>query len=135
MSFLFLFPPIIYYADVIPGKMYYDDILKVIGGDLDYLMPQYYNGYTRPALDGIDGIGAGSMSALSHYNDIVNGIFGGDATRVVFGFCISDCSETSSNASAEQASQVMTDLATHHPCNGGAFFGCPFMILEDRGHQ
>jgi len=109
-------------TDVVPGKPYYDNVLTVIGKHLDYLMPQYYNGNTRPAIDGISGTGAGSMSALSHYNNIVNGIFQGDAKRLVFGFCISDCSGTGSNANAQQASKVMADLATAHPCNGGAFF-------------
>ena len=108
--------------DVIPGKRYYDDVLKVIGNRLDFLMPQYYNGYTRPAIDGIGGTGRGSMSALSHYNNIVNGIFGGDAKKMVFGFCISGCGGTGSNASPSQAVKVMTDLASSHPCNGGAFF-------------
>jgi hypothetical protein len=109
-------------SDVIPGKPYFDSVLTVIGQQLDYLMPQYYNGYTRPAIDGISGTGAGSMSALSHYNYLVNGIYGGDPRRLVFGFCISDCSGTGSNTNAQQASNVMADLAITHPCNGGAFF-------------
>jgi len=107
-------------SDVIPGKRYYDDVLKVIGNHLDFLMPQYYNGYTRPAIDGIGGTGEGRMSALSHYNAIVNGIFGGDAKKMVFGFCIYGCEK--SDATASQAVKVMTDLASSHPCNGGAFF-------------
>jgi len=41
--------------DITPGKMYYDDVLTVIGDHLDFLMPQYYNGYTRPAMDGVVG--------------------------------------------------------------------------------
>lgn len=108
--------------DVMPEQPYYESVLKVTGQYLDFLMPQYYNGYTRPAIDGISGTGAGNVSALSHYNSIVNNIFGGDSKRMVFGFCISDCSSTGSNASAQQASQIMTDLALEHPCNGGAFF-------------
>jgi len=108
--------------DIMPGQPYYDDVLLATGHLLDFLMPQYYNGYTRPAIDGVGGTGVGSVSALSHYTTIVNGIFGGDATRMVFGFCISDCSSTNSNANGQQASQVMTDLANTYPCNGGAFF-------------
>lgn len=109
-------------SDIIPGKPYYDDVLAITGHQLDYLMPQYYNGATRPALDGFAGSGQGSMSARSHYASIVDGIFGGDANRMVFGFCISDCGDTGSNTNAEQASVVMTDLAQTYPCNGGAFF-------------
>jgi len=85
-------------------------------------MPQYYNGITRPVTDGIDGTGAGSVSALSHYNTIVDDIYGGDPTRMVFGFCISDCSGTGSIANGQQALTVMNDLNAEHPCNGGAFF-------------
>ena len=42
-------------ADVIPGRPYYDNVLRVTGHMLDFLMPQYYNGYTRPAIDGVSG--------------------------------------------------------------------------------
>ena len=116
--------------DITPGKMYYNDVLIVIGDRIDFLMPQYYNGYTRPVVDGVDGRGAGRMSALQHYSNIVDGIFGGDAKKMVFGFFISDCSGTGSNASAQQASQVMTDLAADHPCNGGVFF---WVVEHDSG--
>ena len=97
-------------------------LLKVTGGVLDFLMPQYHYGITRPVIDGIDSTGPGSVSALSHYNTIVDNIYGSHPTRVVFEFCISDCSGTGSNANAQQALQVMNDLAVEHPCNGGAFF-------------
>jgi len=109
-------------SDIIPNQPYYEGVLKVTGHQLDYLMPQYYNGYTRPAIDGVGGTGSGSMAALSHYTSIVDNIFGGDPNRMVFGFCISDCAGTGSNANGSQASTVMTDLAQTYPCNGGAFF-------------
>jgi len=109
-------------SDIIPNKPYYEEVLKVTGHHLDYLMPQYYNGYTRPAVDGIGGIGAGRMAARWHYTTIVDTIFGGDPNRMVFGFCISDCTGTGSNANGSQASTIMTDLAQTYPCNGGAFF-------------
>jgi len=108
-------------SDLVPGKAYYD-ILVEVGSSLDYLMPQYYNGLTRPVLDGIDGTGAGSVSALSHYKTLVNNVFDGDATKIVFGFCINDCSGTNSNANGEQAAKVMSDLKSTYDCNGGAFF-------------
>mmetsp|Transcript_16534 Transcript_16534/g.31323 ORF Transcript_16534/g.31323 Transcript_16534/m.31323 type:complete len:560 (-) Transcript_16534:110-1789(-) len=116
--------------DLVPGKPYYDNVLSVIGKDLDFLMPQYYNGITRPAIDGIGGTGAGSTSALSHYNQLVDGIYGGDARRVLFGFCIADCGGTGSNVNAQQASQIMTDIAVTYPCNGGAFF---WVSEDDQG--
>uniref|UniRef100_A0A6V2LNC7 Uncharacterized protein n=1 Tax=Ditylum brightwellii TaxID=49249 RepID=A0A6V2LNC7_9STRA len=107
--------------DCMVGTSYYN-ILKQNAAALDFLMPQYYNGYTRAAIDGIESTGAGSVSALSHYNTLVNDMFNGDATKVVFGHCISDCSGTGSNANGAQAATIMTDLSTYYPCNGGAFF-------------
>jgi hypothetical protein len=109
-------------SDIVPGKPYYDSVLLSTGHLLDFLMPQYYNGITRPVMDSIYSSGYGASSALSHYRTIVDGIYEGDSKRIVFGFCISDCSGTGSNANGSQASAVMTDLATEYPCNGGAFF-------------
>jgi len=109
-------------SDIVPGKPYYEEVLKVTGTQIDFLMPQYYNGVTRPVQDSIYSSGVGAMPALSHYTNLVEVIYNGDATRVVFGFCISDCSGTGSNASAQQASQIMSDLYNEFPCNGGAFF-------------
>jgi hypothetical protein len=107
--------------DLLPQTEYYQ-VLKEVAPSLDFIMPQYYNGYTRAAIDGIDGTGSGSISAISHYQNLVNDMFGGDFTKVIFGFCISDCSGTGSNANAIQASDVMKSLRTYYPCNGGAFF-------------
>merc|ERR1712194_334306 len=107
--------------DLLQHTAYYK-ILKEVSSSLDFIMPQYYNGFTRPAIDGIDGTGSGSVSALSHYNTLVNDMFDGDATKIIFGFCISDCSGTGSNANAIQAAGVMSSLRAHHPCNGGTFF-------------
>merc|ERR1711862_41436 len=68
--------------DLLPTTEYYQ-ILKDVSSSLDFIMPQYYNGYTRPALDGI---GSGSISALSHYTTLVDDMFNGDATKVLFSF-------------------------------------------------
>merc|ERR1711983_125612 len=95
--------------DLLPTTEYYS-ILKSVASSLDFIMPQYYNGYTRPAIDGISGTGSGTVSALSHYNTLVDDMFEGHAEKVVFGFCISDCSGTGSNANADQAAAVMSDL-------------------------
>ena len=107
--------------DLLQETEYYQ-LLKEVASSLDFIMPQYYNGYTRPALDGIDGTGSGSISAISHYRNLVDDMFDGDFTKVIFGFCISDCSQTGSNANAIQASDVMKSLRNYYPCNGGAFF-------------
>jgi len=106
-------------SDLVEGTAYYE-VLRGVSSSLSFLMPQYYNGVTRPVLDGISGQGVGSMSALSHYANLVNNLFNGDPTKVVFGFCISDCSD--SNANADQAVMILNDLKSTYPCNGGAFF-------------
>ena len=107
-------------SDLVPGQAYYD-VIKEVAWSMDFIMPQYYNGVTRPAIDGLDGSGLGQMSALSHYQTLVTDIFDGAADKVIFGFCISDCSDTGSNADAQQAAAVMTALNDAYPCNGGAF--------------
>ena len=106
--------------DVMPGRGYYN-VMQATAGSIDFVMPQYYNANSRPALDGLAG-GSGRISAGDHFRTLVDNVFGGDATRVVFGFCIGDCSGTGSNANAAAGVRVMQELAVQHPCNGGAFF-------------
>merc|ERR1719203_1690680 len=112
--------------DLLPHTEYYK-ILKDVANDLDFIMPQYYNGNTRPVSDGIDGTGAGSISALSHYETLVDDMFDGDATKVVFGLCINGCA---GQATGPEAAMIMSDLRDHYPCNGGAMF---WMVSEDMG--
>lgn len=97
--------------DMVPGKAYFD-VLVEVADSLDFLMPQYYNGnvYSHSNFD----------VALNHYNNIVNTMFHGDPTKVVFGFCINDCSNFNLDGSASK--EVMGWLAEDYPCNGGAFF-------------
>lgn len=82
------------------------------------------NGYTRPALDGFAGTGAGSQSVASIYTNLATDMFPNEPNKVVFGFCISDCGATDSNADASQAVQVMSELKAYNneqfKCNGGA---------------
>lgn len=101
-------------ADIAKGTKYYD-ILKEVASSLTFIMPQYYNGVTFPVTNGLEGGGA-----LQHYTDLVEDVFGGDATKVVFGFCLTECG--SYDASSSQAKQILSDLAVHYPCNGGAFY-------------
>lgn len=108
-------------SDLVPGKAFYK-LLKDISGTLDFIMPQYYNGLVRPALDGVDESGFGQETSISLYSQLANDYFGGDATKIVFGFCIKDCSGTNSNANAVQAAAVMSELSSVYDCNGGAFF-------------
>lgn len=89
-------------------------------------MPQFYNSITRPALDGFDGSGSGMVSASSVYTNIANDLFPGEPDKVVFGFCISDCSGTGSNTNGFQAANVMEGIKTYNngefACNGGGKF-------------
>jgi hypothetical protein len=107
--------------DMLPGTAYFD-MLQSISYTLDFLMPQYYNGVTRPAADGFQNSNAGQMATSVHYQTLVDMFFGGDATRMVFGFCISDCIFTASNASPNQAAAVMVSVGDSYDCHGGAFF-------------
>jgi len=108
-------------SDVVEGTAYFN-LLQDVSSHIDFLMPQYYNGVTRPIADGLEGSNVGAMSALDHYTTLVDDMFDGDPTKVVFGFCISDCSGTASNADGNQAAQLMDDLRSYYSCNGGAFF-------------
>ena len=103
--------------DIVPGKAYYD-ILVDIGWTLDFLMPQYYNGIILPLRDGF----GPNSPGIAHYNNIKDNVFGGDATKIVFGFCISDCSLTGTNTDAASAVNILGDLEQSHSCHGGAFF-------------
>jgi len=92
----------------------YYNLLKSLAltGSIDFLMPQYYNGPSRPKTD--------FAGTLAHYNKIADEMFGGDATKVVFGFCIGECGNY--NVNSADASSIMVQLHDEHSCNGGAFF-------------
>ena len=113
-------------SDLYPSSSAYFLILKDRRTDLDFIMPQFYNGYTRPHIDGIANSGVGSQSAGAMFASLANDMFDAEPNKIVFGFCIQDCSGTGSNASADQAVTVMSDLKTINDgdfeCNGGAFF-------------
>jgi len=97
--------------DVVPGTAYFT-VLKKVASSLDFLMPQYYNGYVQ-SLTNFPG-------ALKHFTDITEQMFDGDASKVVYGFCISDCS--SFNLDGYESADVMEKISDTYPCNGGAFF-------------
>lgn len=109
-------------SDLVAGSPYFN-IISSVADDLDFVMPQYYNGVTRPGVDGLapSSPPAGRVSALGHYTALV-GLFGGDASKVVFGFCAKGCSGTGSNVDAVKARDIMVQLASSFASNGGAFF-------------
>ena len=116
-------------ADLVEGTPYFN-MIKSISHTLDFLMPQYYNGYTRAALDGFSNSGSGQMASSVHYQSLLDNMFNGDATRVVFGFCINDCGGTGSNANGAQAATVMSQIGNIYDCHGGAFF---WVAADDTG--
>ena len=113
-------------TDVSSSASKYYQILKNRRDDLDFLMPQFYNGATRPGIDGVASSGAGAMSAASLFGLLSNNLFEGEPSKVIFGFCISDCSGTGSNVNSNGAVQVLSDLKKFNggefSCNGGAVF-------------
>jgi len=97
--------------DMVPGKAYYN-VLRGVASSLDFLMPQYYNGFVESSTN--------FPGALSHFTTITNEMFDGDASKVVFGFCINDCGTF--NLDGYQSADVMEKLSQTYSCNGGAFF-------------
>ena len=102
-------------SDMVKGTGYYN-VIKSVAGDLDFLMPQYYNGLVRPET----AFTSNDQKALTHYTDLVDDVFSGDGTKMTFGFCISDC--PGYNTQSSTAVQVVQRMKSHFPCNGGVFF-------------
>jgi len=96
--------------DMEPDTAYFN-VLKSVADSLDFLMPQYYNGYVRSSTN--------FPGALSHFTTITNEMFNGDASKIVYGFCIDDCGTF--NLDGYQSADVMEQLSETYPCNGGAF--------------
>jgi len=121
-------------SDLDPSTSAYFQILKKRSADLDFLMPQFYNGVTRAHVDGIEGSGVGALSAASMFKSLSNDMFDSEPEKVVFGFCISDCKTTGSNVNEYQAVEIMSDLKAinggEFGCNGGAFF---WVAMHDEG--
>lgn len=69
-------------SDLTPSTSRYFQILKARRDDLDFLMPQFYNGVTRPGIDGVGGTGAGSMSAAALFSSLANDMFNRQPNKV-----------------------------------------------------
>jgi chitinase len=95
------------------GEPYFD-LVAEHAGELDFLMPQYYNGGMSP-------FEANGLAAIEdHYRALVDGPFGGDASRVVFGYCIEPgCNPVATQPAAVDVAQT---VAGWYPNDGGAFF-------------
>ncbi len=92
----------------------YHQIIANVAGDLDFLMPQYYNGGRSP-------FDAAQLEQIhAHYDALVEGPFGGDASRVVFGYCIEPgCVPVATQPAALEVTQ---QFDAWYPDNGGIFF-------------
>jgi len=107
-------------GDLIPGKSYYE-ALKSVSSSLSFLNVQYYMGFANPIANGLSGTSTDfPQSTIAHYKGLVDNFFGGDPTKVVFGFCINGCPNFNSNG--DQAADIMNKLKEAYSCNGGAFF-------------
>ena len=72
-------------GDLVEESAYYNVLVEVKDA-LDFLMPQYYNGIIFPVDDGL----LPGSEGLAHFDNLRINIFDGDATKIVYGFCISD---------------------------------------------
>ena len=120
---------------MVPGNPYFELLAEIGDDNIDFLMPQYYNGNTRAMVDGFHRAIVGAMPAAEHYGTLVDQVFQGDATRVVFGFCIDSCSASGSNADSATAVSVMQEVNAAYPCNGGLFFWSIFDDVEGQWAQ
>ncbi len=69
-------------SDLTPSTSKYFQILKARRADLDFLLPQFYNGVTRPVTDGVGGAGAGAMSAGALFSSLANNLFDQQPNKV-----------------------------------------------------
>jgi len=86
----------------------YWKILSQCNG-VDFISVQYYNDNPDPVTN--------PTSAINHYKTLVNGLYNGDATKVVFGLCISDCN--SFNMNAQGAASITKELVQAFPTTFG----------------
>jgi hypothetical protein len=84
----------------------------------DLIMPQYFNGVTRPV--------SNTNQALQHFDTLATFMFRGDPTRIVFGLCNNgadeNCGGSEFSADSVQGAGIMKALTGTYPCHGGAFF-------------
>ena len=111
-------------TDLVTDSPYYQ-ILKTHSDKLNFLMPQFYNGITKP-IDGFTSALVDRPSLDQVYSNLANDMFQKEPEKIVFGFCINDCGLTGSNTNAAQAVTVLEEVKAHNngefACNGGAFF-------------
>jgi len=95
-------------------RSHYRDILRAHADKIDFIMPQFYNGVTRPTTN--------FAKANDLFTSLKVDMFGGDGSKVVIGICNGDCASTGSNANAAQALGIMQQLQSAHSDMGGMMF-------------
>jgi len=104
----------------------YWNVLLITKNAISWIGIQYYN----------DNPGAGDIQAtLNHYTNVVNGIFGGDASKVVAGVCVQDSVSPNCNTgwsvTGSQTASLATTLKQAFPSSFGGIFG--YQASSDNG--
>jgi len=76
---------------------------------VDFISIQYYNDNPNPLTN--------PSAAIDHYKAVVSNIYQGNASKVVFGLCISDCKGW--NMDASHAASITKSLVNAFPTNFG----------------
>jgi len=76
---------------------------------VDFISIQYYNDNPNPLTN--------PTSAINHYKAVVNDIYQGNASKVVFGLCITDCKGW--NMDASHAAAITKSLVGEFPTSFG----------------
>jgi chitinase len=90
---------------MVSGGAYWNILQKCNG--VDYISVQYYNDHPDPI--------SNPSGSISHYEAIVKNLYAGDATKVVFGYCITDCPRYNMGAAAAAAftKQLVTTVGAN----------------------
>jgi len=89
---------------------------------ISWIQPQFYNGNRIVKTQGIDGANSGHQSTWDIFDGLAKQLFGGDYSKVVFGFCAAGCD--GHETTADEAKSVIGDIQKkdQFACIGGAFF-------------
>ncbi len=68
-------------SDLTISSPYYQ-LLKAQRDNLDFLMPKFDNGTSKPIIDGFDSAGVGAISAASVYTNLANDLFNFEPGKV-----------------------------------------------------
>ncbi|MDG1959133.1 MAG: glycosyl hydrolase family 18 protein [Candidatus Binatia bacterium] len=94
------------------GDASYVPVLEATTDDVDFIMPQFYNGCFNPHVP------EQTAEFLASYGALAD-IYDGDASRVAVGFCAEDCAGTGSNATPSEVVDVLQQVYAQYPNNGG----------------